>query len=104
MPSGGYRPGAGRPPGTGGKPVKKAEPRRPGARKTPLEYMLDVMNDEAVDVSRRDRMSIAAAPYCHGRAVEDEKDKGKKAQRQADAKTAQAGTSWESDLPAAPTQ
>ena len=52
---------------------------------SPLEYMLKVMNDPLIDESRRDRMSIAAAPFVHDRAgagmgKKDEKDgKAKKA-------------------------
>ena len=42
----------------------------------------------------------AAAPPLPAEPVPE----GKKAQRQADAKTAQAGTGWETLLPAAPTQ
>jgi hypothetical protein len=66
------------------------------ARKLPLAYMLDVMNDPDADQSRRDRMAMAAAPFVHQRAVEGEK--GKKEQRQDAAKTAQSGTDWEHDL------
>ena len=33
----------------------------------PLDYMLAVMRDKTADVSRRDRMAIAAAPYVHKR-------------------------------------
>jgi hypothetical protein len=33
----------------------------------PLEYMLAVMRDPAVDPRRRDRMAELAAPYCHHR-------------------------------------
>jgi hypothetical protein len=58
--------------------------------------MLDVMNDPGADQARRDRMAIAAAPFVHQRAAEGEK--GKKEQRQDEAKTAQTGTDWERDL------
>jgi hypothetical protein len=34
---------------------------------TPLEYMLEVMNDPGADTMRRDRMAIAAAPFVHPR-------------------------------------
>src|SRR5262245_427836 len=33
----------------------------------PLDYMLKVMRDPKADKARRDRMAIAAAPYCHER-------------------------------------
>lgn len=36
-------------------------------KRLPLEYMLDVMNDNTVEVDRRDRMAVAAGPYCHNR-------------------------------------
>ena len=39
----------------------------PEKRREPLEYMLDVMNDPTADRTRRDRMAIAAAPFCHPR-------------------------------------
>ena len=44
---------------------------------TPLEYMLTVMRDPAVDSARRDRMAVAAAPYCHGKVVEPYQSKKK---------------------------
>ena len=34
---------------------------------TPLEYMLRVMRDENIEVSRRDDMAKAAAPFLHPR-------------------------------------
>jgi hypothetical protein len=34
---------------------------------TPLHYMLSVVADPTADVDRRDRMAIAAAPFCHPR-------------------------------------
>jgi hypothetical protein len=93
MPRGGPRIGAGRPKGVDSKQTETLAE----AKKLPLQYMLDVMNDPEADRARRDRMAVAAAPFVHGRATDEEK--GKKAQRQADAKTAQTGTSWEEDLP-----
>jgi hypothetical protein len=83
MARGGYRVGAGRPK-KGEKPLSalggvepKLEPKlepvlKPGD-KTPLEYMLAVMNDSTAEQSRRDRMAIAAAPFVHGRASEQGK-------------------------------
>lgn len=56
-------------------------------QKTPLEYMLTVMNDPRVDGGRRDRMAVAAAVYLHSKQGE----KGVKANRSAAAKTAGAG-------------
>ena len=31
----------------------------------PLDYMLMVIRDKTATQTRRDRMAIAAAPYCH---------------------------------------
>ena len=101
MARGGYRPGAGRKPGTKG--VKEPKPRKsraaaPGpatvpadikqaarlAQMTPKDYMLQVMNDPEAAVERRDRMAIAAAPFCHARA--EAEGGGKKEQRAQRAK------------------
>ena len=100
MARGGYRPGAGRPVGTTKKkPIvsAKAEKSKPiiaeqeiistRKGKTPLEYMLDIVNDETADEARRDRLAIAAAPFVHARAGEG----GKKDERQAAAKKAGTG-------------
>jgi len=71
---GGYRPGAGRPRGSLNK--KRVETLSDiyadaaGEGMTPLEYMLMVMNDPKCPVDRRDRMAIAAAPFCHPRKGE----------------------------------
>lgn len=35
----------------------------------PLPYMLKVMNDRKQPADRRDRMAIAASPFCHARLV-----------------------------------
>lgn len=58
----------------------------------PLQYMLEVMNDATVDANRRDRMAIAAAPYCHPK-VSDQKI-GKKDVAAENAATAGEGTTW----------
>lgn len=106
MPRGGARPNAGRPRkhpvGTAPKakvkrnkravteaappidPEVKREARKSGL--TPLEYMLDVVNDEGADELRRDRMAVAAAPYVHPKA--GEVPLGKKEQRQVRAEEA----------------
>lgn len=74
MARGGFRPGAGRPPGTKKQktdavPGKTTETNASTEKqKTPLEYLLAVMNDPAVDQERRDRLAIAAAPFVHPRA------------------------------------
>jgi hypothetical protein len=66
------------------------------AQLQPLEYMLAVLNDPTADATRRDRMAIAAAPYCHPRVADAAK--GKKDQQADAAATAGAGTAWAGDL------
>src|SRR4051795_8259955 len=41
----------------------------------PLAYMLRVMNDPGAEPERRDRMTIAAAPFVHPRATDTAKGK-----------------------------
>ena len=101
MASGGYRPGSGpkkgtkyRPRGTKAKAKKKDEIPQDilddakAANMTPLDYMLMVMRDDTVDVERRDRMAVSAAPYCHTRKIEGS---GKKHEKDEKAKAAGAG-------------
>ena len=92
MARGGFRAGAGRPKkarpddaATVPPEVKRAARQ---AKVSPLEYMLDVMNDADADKQRRDRMAIAAAPFVHARAADVEP--GKREQRTARAKAAAA--------------
>jgi hypothetical protein len=94
MKRGGYRPGGGRPP----KPALPHDIVIDAAAKqmAPLEYMLAVMNDRTADANRRDRMAIAAAPYCHGR-VADERTTKKRKETKA-ATTAGIGTPWVADF------
>jgi hypothetical protein len=61
---------------------------------TPLEYMLAVIRDPAIDAARRDRLAIAAAPYCHARLAE----KTKKAADAEAAAKAGADSEWGDDL------
>jgi hypothetical protein len=63
----------------------------------PLDYMLSVIRDPNASQSRRDKMAIAAAPYCHPRMTEVQ-GKGKKDQQAEAAATAGAGTEWANDL------
>ena len=81
MPRGGSRPGAGRPKKVAmppQEPAKDGDPPKPkGPRRTPLEYMLDVMNDNLADPLRRDRMAVAAAQYEHSKMGEGGKGKAK---------------------------
>jgi hypothetical protein len=58
--------------------------------------MLTVMNDATADETRRDRMAIAAAPFCHPRI--SDAVKGKKDQQTEAAETAGVGTGWSQDL------
>ena len=106
MPRGGARPGAGRKrknvtPASVAASVPAAAPvvRAMPGQMTPLDYMMNVINDPCADETRRDRMAQAAAPYVHPRA--DAAEGGKKAQREAAAKVAERGTDWESLLTAA---
>lgn len=101
MARGGYRPGAGRPVGTTKEaPAKKkavvnskkideknTENIEKANWKTPLDYMMGVLNDPAVDEARRDRLAIAAAPFMHARVGES----GKKEERTQAAKKASGG-------------
>lgn len=101
MPRGGYRPGAGRPKGTGKAatvaPARAAQVPAPvGKRQTPLEYMLDVLNDASADAARRDRMAIAAAAFVHEKPGDG--PQGKKERAAEEAKTAGLGTDWGDDL------
>jgi hypothetical protein len=45
--------------------IKRAEITASG--ETPLDYMLRIMRDEAVDPERRDQMARSAAPYLHAK-------------------------------------
>jgi hypothetical protein len=36
-------------------------------RRTPLQYLTDLMNDQTVDPQRRDRAAQALLPFCHAR-------------------------------------
>jgi hypothetical protein len=81
MAGGGRREGAGRPKGAKDKNPRvtvkallaSEEMSRRVLAKTkgmlPLPHMLRVMNDRKQPNERRDRMAIAAAPFCHARLV-----------------------------------
>ena len=62
----------------------------------PLDYMLSVIRDPTATQDRRDRMAIAAAPYCHPRVAE--RYKGKKDEQAETAELAGLGTLWAEDL------
>lgn len=105
MARGGYRPGAGRKPG----PQRQKELAERGVMSddvkraakasgmTPLEYMLSVMRNPEADQTRRDRMAIAAAPFCHPR--KEPVGQGKREER---AERAQAAATGRFATPAAP--
>jgi hypothetical protein len=76
----------------GGRPPRKPKLEQRPPKPTPLEYMLSVMNDNEADISRRDRMAIAAAPYVHGRPPEA--DLGKKQIANIVAQTAHESSDW----------
>jgi hypothetical protein len=95
MARGGYRPGSGRPRKNLEKKSIKRESRKVGLK--PLEYMLEVMNDQKAEPSRRDRMAIAAAPFVHARA-ENSKSKRDTAQEAAAAVAAGGAGEWGDDL------
>lgn len=85
MARGGARPGAGRP-RKGDAPAKveaEAASAEPRVERTPLEYMLAVMNDPDADKARRDRMAQAAAPYVHGKPGDAPKGKKEEAKERA---------------------
>jgi len=65
---------------------------------TPLQYLLTVINDPTADSDRKDRLAIAAAPYCHPRLTEAQRVKGKKDQQAEAAEQAGTGTPWARDL------
>ena len=73
----------------------KPEPKRID-RLTPLDYMLMVVNDQTASQERRDRMAMAAAPYCHAKLAD--RVKGIKDQQSEAAETAGIGTPWAADL------
>lgn len=62
----------------------------------PLDYMLAVIRDPTATQTRRDRMAVAAAPYCHARMADVVK--GKKDQQTEQAWMAGVGTAWSADL------
>jgi hypothetical protein len=57
----------GRPKGARNKKTLQVIRRAEKNGETPLDYMLRVMRDQAVDDKRRDTMAAAAAPFLHAR-------------------------------------
>ena len=67
MGHGGRRLGAGRKPGGVTQKTREIADGAAADGKTPLSYMICVMNDETAAVERRDDMAKAAAQFCHPR-------------------------------------
>jgi hypothetical protein len=86
---GGYRPGAGRPKGS--RTVASDETHAQPTAKSPVAYMLEIMNDPTADPARRDRMAIAAAPYLHRKQGE----RGAREVKDARAASSEQGTDWD---------
>lgn len=72
MAHGGKREGAGRKAGSPNKASIARQEEVAAGGKTPLEYMLEVMRDEAATSARRDEMAKAAAPYVHPKLASTE--------------------------------
>jgi phage terminase small subunit len=72
------------------KPIRTV----PHGMESPLDYMLRIVNDPSATDARRDRLAIAASPYCHGRIAEV----GKKQKQAEAAKTAGQDNGWADDL------
>ena len=69
MPSGGARPGAGRPKGSRNKRTEANRRRAAKDGDTPLEFLLKVMRDEGQEFTARMEAAKSAAPYCHPKLV-----------------------------------
>jgi len=62
---GGPRKGAGRPPGSASRKTREIADRAAEEGLTPLEFMLQVMRNEANEPRERLSAAVAAAPYIH---------------------------------------
>lgn len=85
MARGGYRPGAGRPKGSKNKAKKEKKDSKNKVvlldDLTPLEYVLKTINDANASNDRKDRLAIAALPFCHERVDGKKGKKEKKTER-----------------------
>jgi hypothetical protein len=61
---------------------------------SPLQYLVDLVNDPTADPARRDRAAIAAAPYLHPRPMAT----GKKAAQAEAARNVGGDDVWGDDL------
>lgn len=94
MPSGGYRPNAGRPRGAKKRPELRADAvmrASASAGVTPLDYLLSIVRDPEAPADLRLRAAAIAAPFCHARPARG----GKKGEAEEAARSADRGTDWE---------
>src|SRR5262245_44431023 len=95
---GGWRPNSGRPrkraPDETNFPADVVAQCTANPNMMPLDYMLKVMRNPEIDPVRRDRMAVAAAPYCHGKLMDQYV--GKKETQAKEANT--ATDNWMRDL------
>ena len=87
MARGGYRPGAGRPPGAKNKKPENTKVVNIKKNLSPLEYLLGVMRNKNSLIERRIQAAVAALPFCHAKPA-----LGKKEQRRQAAD--EAGIDW----------
>jgi phage terminase small subunit len=98
MPRGGYRPGAGRPPGSKEVPRPARAPVQcecKGGAETALQYLARVMNDRSADIARRDRCALALAAI---EARTGDLALGKRARALRDAETAGLNSEWTTEF------
>ncbi len=69
------------------------------SRLDPLDYLIGVINDPGAQPTRRDRLALAALPYCHAK-VGDKRVTKKDQQAKALKKTlsGDTGNGWGRDL------
>jgi hypothetical protein len=85
---GGYRVGAGRPPGAVNERKRSSK-----CGPDPLRYLQQVMRDTDADPLRRDRAAVALLPYMRARVADHAVSKKERAQRDADA-APPPGSGW----------
>jgi hypothetical protein len=85
---GGYRVGAGRPPGSVNKRKRSGK-----CGPDPLRYLQQVMRDMDADPLRRDRAAIALLPFLHARVADRAVSKKELAQRDGEA-APPPGSGW----------
>jgi hypothetical protein len=75
---------------------RRAKRAEMGEGETPLAYALRIMRDPDGDHRRRDKMAIAALPYCHARMAEHRI--GVKESKAKAAEALQKLSVWDGDL------